>query len=297
MNTHRTPFGFRFVTLSLSCLAALAIFSLVTGGRACADDEAPAQAPPQKHVELFSDRGRVFPPLLADPKEAQFRLGFLGDFHGSAFLDFVFGGDAALARVDYDNGRMCSLTVRGLVSPRFQFNSSSFDLLNTDFQGGLALGTSKGDTACEWYLFHQSSHLGDEVLDSGLREKIDYSKEGLRFLTSRRLGPLRLYGGPTVNFRTDPDEYEETLVLQAGAEYAFMQDTRPMFLALDLRSRQGNDWNVNATAQFAVELGDPKVVKRRHRLFVELFTGYSDMGQYYNESESRVLIGVAYNFL
>lgn len=292
MNPRRTT----VIRRSLSLVLCAAAFFTISGAAFCGDEPADQpQTTQERSIEHFSDKGRVFKALKADPREAQFRLGYMNNYSGESFLDFVFGGDAALLRSTEGDGRESSLSVRGLVAPRFQFTSDSFDLLNTDFQGGLAFGTALGELSWEVYVFHQSSHLGDEVLAEGIREKIDYSKEGVRFLASRTWGPLRLYGGGTVNLRTEPHEYDEHLVPQCGLEWWFAGGERPAYLALDLRSREGNDWNVNTTLQIGVELGDVAKVENRHRVFIEFFTGYSEMGQFYNESESYVLAGVAYN--
>ena len=52
-----------------------------------------------ENLELFSDKGRVFEPLLADPREAQFRMGFLRETKANETnWDLVFGGDLGLAR-------------------------------------------------------------------------------------------------------------------------------------------------------------------------------------------------------
>ena len=286
----------RTVNLGLCVIAAVLSF-LASAPNALGQEES---AEVEKdgaglQTEHFSDEGRVFDALRADPLEAQFRLGYINDYHGNGFLDFVFGGDIALVSWQHESERKSSLTVRGLVGPRFQFNSDSFDLLNLDFQGGLAFGTKLKELSWEAYLYHQSSHLGDEVLDAGLRPRIDSSKEGLRFLVSREWETVRLYGGSTVNFRTDPGDYDEHVVFQGGLECRFWEEVRPLYVALDLQTRQSNGWNINTTVQFGVELGDVEKTENRHRLFVELFNGHSNMGQYFNESESYAFFGVSYN--
>lgn len=265
---------------------------------------APAPAPAEENAEatgkrevvLFSDKGRVFAPLLADPREAQFRLGFLDNNDSDILWDFVFGADVALARTREADGADTSLTVRGLMAPRFEFGTDSFNLLNTDFVGGLAYGRALGDNAWEVFVYHQSSHLGDEEVETGARERIDYSHESVRFLMSRKYNGLRLYGGPTYTPRANPDAVERTFVAQGGAEYRFAAGRQPMYAALDLQSREENDWAVNAALQVGVELGDPAKVAKRQRVFLELFTGHSVMGQFFNETESYALVGVGYNF-
>jgi hypothetical protein len=250
--------------------------------------------PGQKYTEWFSDKGRVFPPLLADPREAKFRLGFGRTSTHETIWDFGFGADVALLRAKQPDGTDSSFSVRGLINPRFQFEDSSFKLQNTDFIAGLAYGWAKDAKAYEFYFYHESSHLGDQVTPE--RERIDYSRETLRFLASQQFDKLRLYGGPSVATRILPSSVDGRLIAQGGAEYKFDCCGQSMYTALDLQSREENDWAVNATLHVGVELGDPKKVERRHKVFVELFTGHSNMGQFFNETESYVLLGVEYTF-
>jgi len=246
--------------------------------------------------EWFSDRGRAFAPLLADPREAQVRVGFIYDKHEDKFLDLGFGGDVGLLRDSTDDGRLFSLTVRGLMTARFQFFSESFDMYNTDFIGGPAAGFRYKATAFELFLYHQSSHLGDDKIANGEREAIDYSREAVRFLASHEFPGLRIYGGPTFNFRGEPDDLDKAFIMQGGAERPFRLLGREMYAAVDVQLREENDWDANLSAQIGMQLGNPAKVHHRQRVFIEYFTGHSNMGQYYDEHERYVMLGLGYNF-
>lgn len=287
------------------CSAAAAVIFAVSSTALAAEtdaekaqpESAAAEAPSDDSavIERFADEGRVFAPLAADPREAQLKLGYLHTIGDDSFFDLTLGGDADLAYWKGPGERRTSLSVRGLISARFAFNSDSFDMQNVDFQGGLALGTARGGRSYEAYLFHQSSHLGDELVDSGRRERIDYSQNSLRLLAAQSWGSVRAYCGPTINFYNEPDEYDNDFQFQIGAEKRFTGWGRPMYLAVDVQAKEGLDWHPGAAVEAGVELGDPKVTKNRQRVFAQLFTGHSSMGQFYNESESYVFFGVAYN--
>jgi len=259
-----------------------------------AAEGAEAWRPGKRYVEWFSDKGRVFPVLLADPREAYFRLGFGRTNDSKTIWDMTFGGDVALLRTREPGGTDTSLTVRGVIDPRFQFEDSSFQLQNTDFIGGLAYGWARDAKAYEVFFYHESSHLGDEVTPP--RESNDFSREMLRFLASRRFGPLMVYGGPSFATRTTPSSIDGWIFIQGGGEYDFKVCNQDMYAALDLKSKQENDWAVNSSLQVGVELGNPEKVKNRQRVFVEFFTGHTEMGQFVNETESYVLLGVGYTF-
>ena len=271
------------------------------GGRLLAAAEGPgdpadAAAPDPTDWVWFSDAGRAFSPLLADQREAQIRGGFAAARHGDILGDVALGGDIALIRRDGSASEADSLTVRGLFTARFHMNSESSNQLNTDYVGGLAYGCRRGRMAWEVFVYHQSSHLGDETLVFNKRLRIDYGKETVRFLWSCDVADgLRIYGGPSFNFSGEPFLRYRTTA-QAGCEYRFMRWGRPMYVAADVQAREINNWRPGINAQVGMDLGDPKKVARRPRLFAEVYTGYSHMGQFFNVYETSFLIGIGFNW-
>jgi len=243
----------------------------------------------------FSDKGRVFRPLLADQREAQIRAGFQYGRRGDVFGDLGFGGDLAIARRDYSLDKATSVTVRGLATARLNCSTPSFDLLNTDYFGGVAVGRRMGRDAWEIYTYHESSHLGDETLDFARRRRIDYAREAVRFLWSRDFANLRLYGGPTYNV-TGESFLRRRTTLQAGAEYRFVRWGAPMYVAGDFQSRSEVDFRPSLSVQWGMELGDPSKVRLRPRIFVEGYSGYSNMGQFWNAYDNSIMFGVGFSW-
>ena len=261
--------------------------------------EAPRGAPREQPIgewQWWTGTDRVFKPLLADPREAQVRLGLGYADPKLKFFEAGIGGDLVIAKKRWAPDKELSVSLRGLIIGRLDTCGSSFPLLNTDFFGGVATGYRRGNDSWEAYLYHESSHLGDEILQDNRRERIDYSREALRLLWSHDFGKLRVYGGPSVNMRAYPSDIRGKATLQLGAEYRWVAWNTPMYVACDLQSRQENDWAVNTTAQFGIELGDPAKVKNRPRVFIELFNGHSNMGQYFDEHEKYIMLGFGYNF-
>jgi hypothetical protein len=249
--------------------------------------------------EFFSDKGRAFGPLLADPREAQIRAGYLYQISESgSFLDLGFGGDLGIVRASTREGMDLTLTGRGLMAPRFQFFSESFNLLNIDFIGGPALGVRSGRNSAEILAYHQSSHLGDDLQDRGERQSINYSFEALRLLLARRLDwGMRVYVGPSIKVRADPEALQWKVTLQGGAEQPFVLLGILAYAAVDVQAREEADWGrVNVSCQAGIELGNPLFIAKRQRLFVEFFNGSSNMGQFYRESECYVMVGGGFNF-
>ena len=133
-------------------------------------------------------------------------------------------------------------------------------------------------------MYHQSSHLGDEILDRDERERIDYGRETIRFLWSHEWNRFRIYGGPSYHINALPEELDRKLWLQAGAEYRFFIKNRPLFIAGDFQSREEHDWSVNASGQIGFELGNPDKTSNRQWIFGEAFAGYSNMGQFWDRA-------------
>jgi hypothetical protein len=257
----------------------------------------PPEVIPDTEWVWFSSRGRVFQPLLADPMEALFRLSFLYEGRDRRWdADLTFGGDVGLLWARLPANRRLSLTVRGLVSSRFEVFSESFDLLNTDFLGGLALGYARAPNSFEFLVFHQSSHLGDEILGRQARSRIDYGKEAARLLWARGWKGGRVYAGLAFTLHALPEELEHAFTLQGGVEDAFQVWKLAMFVALDLQSRQEHDWSPNVAAKWGVWLGNPRKVRNRQWVFLSCFHGFSNMGQFYDVRETCGMIGVGYRF-
>jgi hypothetical protein len=247
---------------------------------------------------LFARNLRAFAPLWADPREAQFRMGFTRDSAGETWWDLNLGGDLIVLRADRIDAGVLTLSGRALFSARFKFFTPSFDLYNTDFIGGAAAGFRHGPTALELLLYHESSHLGDEILERGEQPRIDYSREAVRLLASHqpRGGPIRLYGGLSVNLHADPEALEHRFVFQAGAQGAWRVGRVPVYGAIDLQWKQENGWHLNVTPEAGVYLGSFASLMHEQRIYVSCFNGYSNMGQFWDRPERSIQVGLAYNF-
>src|SRR6266480_3084649 len=104
----------------------------------------------------------LFQPLLADPKEPRFFAGYLwarSPRLASRLGTVGFGQTIGLLR-----GRDWQLGIAAGVFSEFNMESSTTDLLNTDYLVGLPLTYRHGSLATRLRLYHQSSHLGDEYM-------------------------------------------------------------------------------------------------------------------------------------
>ncbi|MBF0196682.1 MAG: DUF1207 domain-containing protein [Planctomycetes bacterium] len=275
---------FNFKTIKFTVLMLLATFQGLT-----------LEASEDSGWAFFGDGGRAYKTMRADQREAQFRMQFVNTQNQGKFWDIVFGGDLGLLSYTKDKDHYLSLTVRGLSSARFKFQSESFNQHNTDYIGGLALGYRFGKMSTEAHLYHQSSHLGDEVQELG-RQRIDYSRETFRWMLDYTQNGYRIYGGASHINRADPGELEGKFWGQLGLEKYFMVYSLPCFVVLDLQSREEHSWHINHNVQLGFDMGDWRRVIKRQRFVLEYYNGYSHMGQFYNTKEQNLSFGIGFDF-
>ncbi len=250
----------------------------------------------EKRVDWFSDYSRLYPPALADPREAQVRVGYLQNGNANSYLDMALGGDIGLVREAGDDPSW-TLTIRALITSRFRFFSKYIDQQNSDYLGGAAFGFKAGPGLWEILLYHQSSHLGDGAFENEGKVPFNYSYEALRLEHSRFIGEtFRWYLGADIKVRASPLRLWGKTTAIAGAEWHFLPTLPDLFTALDVKFKGENSWAPNTSLILGYELGDPKTTDRRQRLFLEVFNGYSNMGQYSSDREFYVFSGFGFTY-
>ena len=242
---------------------------------------------------FFIQKGRAFEPLRADPRAAHFQIGLLYGNKG-LFEDFLAGGDLAFLAVRFSDGRRLTITGRGVFASRFNVFSESFDLMNVDFIGGLATGFHWEPMSTELFVYHQSSHLGDEILDRGDRQRIDFGYEAIRFLVAGRWRFLKLYAGWKATLHAYPASLTGRVILQSGLEARFAPGRVPLFAALDSQVRVDRPRLRSLVVKAGVGLGRATGKHRLQYFFIEYFEGRSPMGQFYAERERYGMVGVSY---
>lgn len=124
------------------------------------------------HAERVAlPRGDVFRPLIADPKEPQTFVSSVSLDRETAGLDDIntalvgLGTNFGLYRWpgrQEDEGWQVSVFAAAF--SQFNLDAPSDALINTDYLVGFPLTYKRGHFSMRLRLFHQSSHLGDELL-------------------------------------------------------------------------------------------------------------------------------------
>ena len=207
--------------------------------------------------------GRAFEPLAADPRWPSFNIGYAGvtESDGTVFGDpysdlwpVSFGDTIAFYRSDrFEVGAQAALFAV------FDLEAASQPLINADYQGGVYAALRRGEWSALARVYHQSSHLGDELLLRGPPvERFNASHDAAEVLVSRDLldGDLRLYGGGGWIFHeTGPDDFGEA-VIQYGGEYEASRLaldlprglTATPLVAADMQHLDGRDFQLDLSA-------------------------------------------------
>jgi hypothetical protein len=242
----------------------------------------------------FGGTQRALPISLVSPKEDGIRsLWAWTDDHASVW-DLNLGTDISVWQRASERCYQ-SAGPRFGVNTRFQFNSGSFDLWAVDVRGGGVYGIAFGETALEAFFYHESSHLGDEILASGQRQRIDSSVNGLRLTASHQWKKwLRTYGGASIQPWAEPAELE-SFGFHLGAEVTRLPPFERGYLAAEAETWEWRSWDPDAAFQAGLFIGpkDKGKALEQARLFVEARFGRVMLGQYYNETESYFGVGIA----
>jgi len=240
----------------------------------------------------WTPQGDVFCPLVADPKAIRsFATLLRGEYPATnesitigsigiadAFPILRYGGPLT--------GEGLQLGVEAAVFAQFDLDSPSYDLLNADYLVGFPLTFRYADFSARARIYHQSSHLGDELL---LRPDIEIRRENLSFeslelVLSQEVGPFRAYVGGEWLFNRSPDTLDN-LVAHGGAELRLgpLRGAR-WVLALDVKASEQQEWKPAWSARTGLEIAWWRLPGHPPRIFsflAEAYDGPSPYGQFF----------------
>jgi len=247
---------------------------------------------PTGKAEAFPT-GDVFRPLIADPKQPRFFVG-AGRFTSLgvtyAMAPVGFGETFGLYRfVGNREGDGLQLSVEGALFAQFNLSTPSYDLVNADYTIGIPVTYRHGDNSLRFRVYHQSSHLGDELLlSANPPERVNLSYESIELLYSREWHRWRLYVGGEYLIHKEPRDLK-ALSAHWGIEY---RGDKPLLwngrllAGVDMKSLEEHDWHVDFSVKAGLEFGHPNPGNRRLRLMAEWYKGFDPHGQFYvNEVE------------
>ena len=288
--------------------ALLLVPSALQGQRSSPPDRCGMGVPPgeaRAYVGLPS--GNVFCPLVADPKAMRSFLSYLHEDESADSIESVgsvgisdsfglarWGGNAKSDGVQ--------LSIDGAIFAQFDLGSSSYDLINADYLIGLPLTIRKGGFSTRLRIYHQSSHLGDElILRRNVMERENISFEAAEFVLSIDASALRLYGGGEYLFHRQPRDLEHYVAhggieLRPAAE--LLRFGRIGFLrflaAVDLKASQEQDWDPSVSLRAGFEIDRPfagDLPARTWSILFESYRGPSPYGQFFRQKIQFIGVG------
>ena len=260
----------------------------------------------------FLPPGRLFQPLIADPKWPAFSVAYTyySPYHPNGLKDVIpvsIGDTIPFERGNWADHWQWEAGMQADVFAYFNMDTVHSDLQNVDFLVGGYFAVRHRNFSFLVRYYHQSSHLGDEFLIAnpayynGLRQKISY--EELNALGSIDLlhRTVRLYAGAGYLNDVAPEELGHWR-FHYGAEY----HGRPFFhkgtfyvspvAGVDFKNWSENNYDTDISAVGGIELNNGKPDSSKLQILLEFYRGHSPYGQFFVNTIQYFGLGVHYYF-
>ena len=242
----------------------------------------------------------LYPFYLADPYEMNFHMKLQSYSEstiaqtGSSRWDLMLGAPLIFYEQKEDNDLGWQAVF--LAGLRSQINNSNNqDSIAWEGLFGLqAVFRVNRDFAWHLGTKHYSSHVGDEYIERTGRTRIQYTREEWRAGLAWEFKQYFIaYSDIGYAFTLRNKALQERGRIQLGLQYEkpglFMNGKVGWYTALDISAFEENDWNNNITLQLGFDMPLPE---RRWRLGLEYYDGRSQYGEFFQEQEEYVSIGL-----
>jgi hypothetical protein len=252
----------------------------------------------------FLPSGRLFDPLIADPRSPSFSAAYQS-YHDDPELGNVgavsLGATIELYEDNFPGAGRWQMGIEAAVYSIFDLDAPSSDLVNADYWVGVPFSYRYQNFSGVLRVFHQSSHLGDEYLLRNETNRLNLSYEGVDLRLSYDLFKkvVRIYGGGGYLFRTNPDDLGRWST-QGGLELRsprsfFGNHVRPV-AAVDVQHREEADWRPDISARGGFQFESEKLRDRNLQLMFEYFRGKSPNGQFFGRTIEYWGVGIHFYF-
>lgn len=246
--------------------------------------------------------GDVFRPLVADPAAPRTFVSMLSlhtPTDRATIASLGTGVNFGLYR--WPGARIgdgWQVSIFGAVSSQFNLDRPADDLINSDYRVGVPITYKHGGFSARASFWHQSSHLGDELIFSGnAPQRVDISFESLDFVLAWERGGWRPYAGGYYLLSGLPGVHRNGG--HAGLDYA---GEAPLLAGgrlvggLDLKWFEETDWRSGASLKLGLEFGPRRPERRGITVLFEYYDGFSPFGQFYRNDITAYGLAVQFDF-
>ena len=250
------------------------------------------------HWQILPE-GLIFQSYMAGVKEPRMATTWANERNQQWLIDTTLGGRFGLTRYGTSSGVrpegwQVDLEVAAFLR---QDMENDWEVVATDFRGGVPLTYGNGPWRWKFAYYHLSSHLGDEFVVRTGATRINFSRDALVFGTSYYVcDELRIYGETGWAFFTNGGS--EPWEFQFGIDYSPITPTggRPvLFWALNGHLREEVDFGGN----FVVQVGyqwRPYHGTRLFRFGLQYYNGMSQQYEFFNRYEELLGFGLWFDY-
>jgi hypothetical protein len=235
--------------------------------------------------------GGGFRSPVADPAEPRVYVGRYNVKRGAGEFS------AAKAGIGYDFGVVqlqgarsddgWRLGVFGSIDSIFNLDLPGDALVNTDYRIGLPLSWRRGNLSARARVYHQSSHLGDElILGGNAPRRLNLSFQAVDALAAWQYAGWRLYGGGGYAFTSSAPLYDKTGSAQLGFDYvassSWLLGMR-LTGGVDVKWLEAADWRSGTSVKIGTMVGRYSPDRRGFTVFLEYYDGFAPFGQFFVE--------------
>ena len=247
----------------------------------------------------------LYPTQIANPRQICFSGGTrLQDrVAGKIATAVTFGDQFPVYRWAGVSGGDLQLEVEGGAFAVFDMHKRDFPLVNSDWYGGLPLTYARGPWSYRLRIYHISSHVGDEFLEShdGFCRK-NKSFEALDISADYQVAKnLRFYTVLGSVIHSDSEMSMKRAYFEYGFEARgprsdFKQLFGQPFFAVHMQNWQENHFALDFTYALGYEWGKIHGVGRKVRAFLEYHQGFSPDGQFSRVRTKYIGFRFSYGF-
>lgn len=246
-----------------------------------------------------------FPTMLADPRIIGYSVGYRSydKIFKTPLLPVSLGDRFSIYQFDNLPIGTLFFGIEACVWAIFEGRTRSLSLVNADYYVGIPITYITPNYSIRLRLYHQSSHLGDELLmeNKNIR-RLNPSSEAIDLFVSYDVtGDLTLFAGIGRVIRHDETFKIKPFYLVYGFNY-FMNifkihianlEASP-YMGLYCSNWQENEWASQLSVSFGYQWG--KTYGRIMRVYLEGHTGFSCDGQFSKKKSNYLALKLLYGY-